>query len=235
MLPVQGSIAKTKGGASGSSATSAATIALGIDPTISATGNAVVPSNASPGSADAFANPGLQYEFDISGPTPTVLVDVTANGQVTTSIIPQYNLVSSGGAGAEAQIISNIGLSESISCGLSALGCSHTFSGGTFTLNTGQTYSVQINASVDGELTSLYNTSSVNVDLTASVDPMFTIDPSVLNAGLFTFDFSPGLISTTTPLPATLPLFATGLGALGLFGWRMKRKNAAAIAAALIG
>jgi hypothetical protein len=35
-----------------------------------------------------------------------------------------------------------------------------------------------------------------------------------------------------TPLPAALPLFATGLGGLGLFGWRRKRKNAAAIAAA---
>ena len=35
----------------------------------------------------------------------------------------------------------------------------------------------------------------------------------------------------TTPLPAALPLFATGLGALGLLGWRRKRKNAAAIAA----
>jgi hypothetical protein len=35
---------------------------------------------------------------------------------------------------------------------------------------------------------------------------------------------------TTTPLPAALPLFAGGLGALGLFGWRRKRK-AAAIAA----
>jgi hypothetical protein len=34
----------------------------------------------------------------------------------------------------------------------------------------------------------------------------------------------------TTPLPAALPLFATGLGALGLLGWRRKRK--AAIAAA---
>jgi hypothetical protein len=27
-----------------------------------------------------------------------------------------------------------------------------------------------------------------------------------------------------TPLPATLPLFATGIGALGLLGWRRKRK-----------
>ena len=30
-----------------------------------------------------------------------------------------------------------------------------------------------------------------------------------------------------TPLPAALPLFATGLGALGLAGWRRKRKAAA--------
>ena len=34
------------------------------------------------------------------------------------------------------------------------------------------------------------------------------------------------------PLPAALPLFATGLGAMGLLGWRRKRKNAAAIVAA---
>jgi hypothetical protein len=36
---------------------------------------------------------------------------------------------------------------------------------------------------------------------------------------------------TTTPLPAALPLFATGLGAMGLLGWRRKRKNADDIAA----
>jgi len=29
---------------------------------------------------------------------------------------------------------------------------------------------------------------------------------------------------SSTPLPATLPLFASGLGALGLLGWRRKRK-----------
>jgi len=33
--------------------------------------------------------------------------------------------------------------------------------------------------------------------------------------------------SATTPLPATLPLFATGLGALGLIGWRRKEKATA--------
>jgi hypothetical protein len=41
---------------------------------------------------------------------------------------------------------------------------------------------------------------------------------------MLSIDFSP------TPLPAALPLFATGLGAMGLLGWRRKRK-AAAIAA----
>jgi hypothetical protein len=38
--------------------------------------------------------------------------------------------------------------------------------------------------------------------------------------------------ATATPLPAALPLFATGLGALGLFGGRRKRKASDAIAAA---
>jgi hypothetical protein len=33
-----------------------------------------------------------------------------------------------------------------------------------------------------------------------------------------------GAISAATPLPAALPLFATGLGGLGLLGWRRKRK-----------
>jgi hypothetical protein len=37
-----------------------------------------------------------------------------------------------------------------------------------------------------------------------------------------TYDYTPA--TTATPLPAALPLFATGLGALGLLGWRRKRK-----------
>jgi hypothetical protein len=36
---------------------------------------------------------------------------------------------------------------------------------------------------------------------------------------------------SATPVPAALPLFAGGLGALGLLGWRRKRKNASALAA----
>jgi hypothetical protein len=59
------------------------------------------------------------------------------------------------------------------------------------------------------------------------------------NCGEETFagqDYTPGVWSydpalSTTPLPAALPLFASGLGALGLLGRRRKRKASAAIAA----
>jgi hypothetical protein len=42
------------------------------------------------------------------------------------------------------------------------------------------------------------------------------------------FDTLTTVSVTLTPLPAALPLFAGGLGALGLLGWRRKRKAAAA-------
>lgn len=45
--------------------------------------------------------------------------------------------------------------------------------------------------------------------------------------GAWLTEFSPN----PTPLPAALPLFATGLGALGLLGWRRKKKAGAAMAA----
>jgi hypothetical protein len=48
-------------------------------------------------------------------------------------------------------------------------------------------------------------------------------EPSGGTCGHLTAETAP----PSTPLPAALPLFASGLGALGLLGWRRKRKNAA--------
>jgi hypothetical protein len=42
-------------------------------------------------------------------------------------------------------------------------------------------------------------------------------------------NFSISEVPPAVPLPATLPLFATGLGGLGLLGWRRKRKAQAAV------
>jgi hypothetical protein len=46
-----------------------------------------------------------------------------------------------------------------------------------------------------------------------------------------TFTYILPTTSLAAPLPAAFPLFASGLAALGLLGWRRKRKGAAAIAA----
>jgi hypothetical protein len=39
-------------------------------------------------------------------------------------------------------------------------------------------------------------------------------------------------LTFATPLPAALPFFASGLGALGLFGWRRKQSRSSGLAAA---
>ena len=65
----------------------------------------------------------------------------------------------------------------------------------------------------------------------------FTAFDSILDGGLSDMNGQltdgPGSPVTftlaTTPIPAALPLFATGLGGLGLFGWRRKRKQIAAL------
>ncbi len=89
--------------------------------------------------------------------------------------------------------------------------------------------------------------------VTPPVNISFSPNPAVLdymvNPGTYTISFlgeldypytaasyegtiTAGAPIPGTPLPAALPLFATGLGAMGLLGWRRKRKNTTAIAAA---
>jgi hypothetical protein len=53
-----------------------------------------------------------------------------------------------------------------------------------------------------------------------SISGIATISGAGSGAGAF--------IVSTVPLPAALPLFATGLGAMGLLGWRRKKKAQAA-------
>jgi hypothetical protein len=62
------------------------------------------------------------------------------------------------------------------------------------------------NGYVDGSANSVFSTPSFNGGLPGNLGPnlLFTVG--------------------STPLPAAFPLFASGLGALGLIGWRRKRK-----------
>ncbi len=65
---------------------------------------------------------------------------------------------------------------------------------------------------------------------------VFNSDSLSAGADVFGFDdMSVGALDqvtpNATPLPAALPLFASGGALLGFLGWRRKRKMAAAIAA----
>jgi PEP-CTERM motif len=62
--------------------------------------------------------------------------------------------------------------------------------------------------------------------LLAGLDYSFIDNLTPANNAVGTITASPA----TVPLPSTLPLFATGLGVLGLLGWRRKRKAAVAAA-----
>jgi hypothetical protein len=96
---------------------------------------------------------------------------------------------------------------------------------GNFDIASGVEYEIDMSASV-----SAHGASSAG----ASIDPMLTVNPNFFEANDLNFVFSDGISNgvSSTPLPAALPLFAGGLGVIGLFGRRRNRKNASAIAAA---
>jgi hypothetical protein len=61
-------------------------------------------------------------------------------------------------------------------------------------------------------ITTTFNGGSSIVDAIAGYD-----------VGSYWGDFN-NITTSATPLPAALPLFATGFGVMGLLGWRRKRK-----------
>jgi len=79
---------------------------------------------------------------------------------------------------------------------------------------------------LDGVKTSF---SSANDNLLSITGTVFTFEEDTSSDPTF---YVSALDYSATPLPAAFPLFATGLGAMALLGWRRKRKNAAVIAVA---
>ena len=84
-------------------------------------------------------------------------------------------------------------------------------------------------ASAFNYLNSEFCGSSICLYAGTSIDQSYQYDAQVLTGSGFILN-NPGKWTETsigkTPLPATLPLFATGLGALGWLGRRRKRKAA---------
>ncbi len=110
----------------------------------------------------------------------------------------------------------------------SVIASGSAFSNDRGAINSGlQTFS--FNQSVTFTANLIYQI-SMNTTAEAWDDQIATafLDPIFLAPAGYSILTSPGIGNglAVTPIPATLPLFTSGLGALGLFGWRKRRKAA---------
>jgi hypothetical protein len=108
-----------------------------------------------------------------------------------------------------------------------------TYNGGTFDLTSLDLVNFVTSGAftISSNLGGVFNVPS-SLGTVTSFGPGFTGVSTVTIteslAGFMGFDnFTITPTSAETPLPAALPLFATGLGALGLLGWRRKKRPAA--------
>lgn len=116
----------------------------------------------------------------------------------------------------------------------------------TITTTPGDSYTISFNLNFDdttnqgfivdfgtSELLNLLNTGTsklytFDVDASGSSSALDFLGYNV-PSNTFLSDVSVTPDEVATPVPAALPLFAAGLGGLGLFGWRKKRKAASAV------
>ena len=172
--------------------------------------------------ATALSN--LVYYVEFGGTGSSVGITVNAYGYADVfANIAGANVDTANSASALLYITDPTDFSEVFSIvansDLYNLQGTHSFSlDQIYTFKTNTVYQVHMLASVSAD----YDHTAV-----AEVDPYFGVPDGYT---LYISDGIGNAPASATPLPAALPLFASGLGALGLLGWRRKRK-AAAIAA----
>jgi hypothetical protein len=175
------------------------------------------------GDASGYASFSLTYYIELTG-GPSGSVPLTIN--------------TSGVAGQNSQVIASIFnpiTSVILYLATASYGSTYVYDNGiylvpygpgssfdrsdTVNLMEGVTYRVSLNLTVTA--TSAFS------QQTASVDPYFSDIPAgyqlLISEGVGDSPLSP------TPLPATLPLLASGVGAIGLLGWRRKARAKAVV------
>jgi hypothetical protein len=175
------------------------------------------------GNAQASAGAIFLYYIEFTSPNltggiPNVTVDTrgsAVNGQAYTYIIPAPTTAVPNPQAIYLATVDGSGIS--------------VYDGGYLELHTPGTSfdrSDTVAAFTEGVVYAVYmdaTTSTSAGTTTASIDPIFKYPSNyslIISAGVGNGNAP----LPSTPLPAALPLFATGLGALGLLGWRRKRK-----------
>src|SRR5260221_11232608 len=169
---------------------------------------------AGPASAGAF----VQYWFAVDGPSGVpVTLNISALGHAAgegQGFVVGYLLLSQGN-----QTLGNLFVNDSPNSNVTSFSVSKQF-----TVISGDLYNVQMSLNAGILLPADFGNGF------ADIDPLISFVTEA-DASAFTLEFSSNVTNAegpvVTPLPAALPLFATGLGALGLLGWRKRRKTAA--------
>jgi hypothetical protein len=196
-----------------------ASAALGPVPTVSATTAVSACCDPAGAQAEAYAGAAMNFEFYIAGPAGVVPVTITAFGNIVGGVTGVADL-SIYTTNPSVPVNDTNPVFESAQAGDPQYPTSWSLQS-DFNLYTNAVYTVSMIASSESFAQSNLSTSMNGF---ATVDPMFSIDSNFANASDYSFQFSPGIENLdATPIPGTLPLFATGLGGLGLLGWRRKR------------
>jgi hypothetical protein len=165
------------------------------------------------------------FSFDLSGVTGTVVSATLQLRRYDTdpgATLNLFDVNTSASALAQRQVIDNAIYGD--------LGSGVSY--GSFTAGSGNSLDVMsfaLNAAARGDINAALGAFfSIGATSTGGVHFSHSNDEPGNSSSNFTqqlvLETEPSL--TATPLPAALPLFATGLGVMGLLGWRRKRQDA---------
>ena len=202
--------------------TSSGTASANPSPNIKGTVSAAGVATSGTANESALLNVGLTYYFEITGPhTQLEVLGISGNGLLSGTGTGFIDVVRSQ-ANSDGSFT---GPQITLASACVEPNCGSLHSGPTLNLSTLQVltsntiYAITLGGSL---------TAAAGQTETMTLDPIF--DTSLLDTG-FNLELSANvgneLATSDTPLPATLPLFATGLGAMGLLARRRKWKTVA--------
>lgn len=170
-------------------------------------------ATSSSATEEASAYTTLKYYIELVGPTGFVDLHIVSNASMSTGA-NSAALIQLSVNGSQ---IAGVSMSGGTVVGTTGLGLPASFDPSSFTIVYDH-LTVFANQEIPVIMFAEATTQLGVTSSSAFIDPFFFADG-------YTILTSNGIgNSAATPLPAALPLFASGLGALGLLGWRRKKK-----------